>query len=399
MKVTTLLLVFVLVFSGFNSALAQTDTTAVNKIKVDYTKKGFTFSTADDNYAMHIQSQIQFRFFTPTDQSPTAFDDFSKPDETGFKIHRARLKIGGHAYKPWFKYAIQYDYARGTLLDFRVTLDRWDFFKVELGQWKTAYSRERTISSGKQQMMDRSIINRAFTIDRQTGVAFSGRVFPETLADFTYHVSVLTGTGRGATRNDDSHLMYVGRLQWNMFGRELEITGSDLKFHDKPTASLAFAAATNRSQFTRFSTSGGGNLEGYTSNAPGQYRINQGLIETAFKYRGFSWQHESHLKKITDYETNTDKTLSGYYLQAGYFFSNIADFVPAPLEVAGIFANYTPDTDFSNSYEQEYGVAFNWFFKEHRNKLTMEITRFSYKTIDNISDNQWRFRVQWDISF
>lgn len=398
MKSLSCFLIIAVQIFTVTSLYSQEDSINSQKINVDYTKKGFAFSTEDKNYVLYIQSRLQFRFVTPNDQSPVSFDDFFKEDKTAFKINRARLKIGGNAYQPWLKYYFEYELAQGNLLDFRVMIERWDFFKIKVGQWKTVYSRERSISSGKQQMLDRTIINRPFTVDRQQGIEFSGRVFPETLADFTYHLSVLTGTGRGATTNDDNHLMYVGRLQWNMLGRELEMTGSDVSFHEKPTGILALAAATNRSQFTRFSSAGGGNLRGYDSNEPGQYRIKQALLETAFKYRGFSWQNENHIKKITDYENNTDRTLTGYYIQAGYFFSNILEFVPKPLEVAGVYASYKPNIDFNNSVEREYGMAFNWFFKEHRNKLTMEVTHFSYENPENFNQKEWRFRIQWDIS-
>lgn len=398
-KSTTFLSIILLQFVAINTLIAQTDSISSEKIRVDYTNKGFKFSTPNKNYVFHIESRFQFRFATPNDQSPVNFDDFFQDNKTSFKINRARLKIGGNAYKPWLKYYFEYELAQGNLLDFRVMIERWDFFKIKIGQWKTYYSRERIISSGKQQMLDRSIINRPFTIDRQQGIEFYGRIFPETFYDFTYHISVLTGTGRGSTINDDNHLLYVGRLQYNLFGRELEMTGSDIKFHEKPSALLAIAAATNRSQYTRFSSAGGGNLVGYDSNEPGQYRINQALFETALKYRGFSWQNENHIKKITDYKTNTDRTLTGFYLQAGYFFSNILDFVPKPLEVAGIYAHYTPNTDFGYSKEQEMGMAFNWFFKEHRNKLTMEVTHFDYESPERMEQKEWRFRIQWDISF
>lgn len=398
-KSTTFLSIILLQFVAINTLIAQTDSISSEKINVEYTKKGFQFSTPDKNYSLHLEARLQFRFATPNDQSPVNFDDFFQDNKTSFKINRARLKIGGNAYKPWLKYYFEYELAQGNLLDFRVMIERWDFFKIKIGQWKTYYSRERIISSGKQQMLDRSIINRPFTIDRQQGIEFYGRIFPETFYDFTYHISVLTGTGRGSTINDDNHLLYVGRLQYNLFGRELEMTGSDIKFHEKPSALLAIATATNRSQYTRFSSAGGGNLVGYDSNEPGQYRINQALFETALKYRGFSWQNENHIKKITDYKTNTDRTLTGYYLQAGYFFSNILDFVPKPLEVAGIYAHYTPNTDFGYSKEQEMGMAFNWFFKEHRNKLTMEVTHFDYESPERMEQKEWRFRIQWDISF
>ena len=36
------------------------------------------------------------------------------------------------------------------------------------------FNRERVDSSGRQQFVERSIINRTFTIDRQVGISFEG---------------------------------------------------------------------------------------------------------------------------------------------------------------------------------------------------------------------------------
>jgi hypothetical protein len=52
-------------------------------------------------------------------------------------------------------------------------------------------------------MMDRSIIHRPFTLDRQQGVAIYGRLQGGGMGDFNYWFSVLTGNGRGAITNDD----------------------------------------------------------------------------------------------------------------------------------------------------------------------------------------------------
>jgi len=41
-------------------------------------------------------------------------------------------------------------------------------------------------------------------------------------------------------------------------------------------------------------------LEGYEDGQPGQYRVNQANMETAFMYKGFSWQSEVHWKQIID---------------------------------------------------------------------------------------------------
>ena len=388
----------VMLYFVFFSAFGQGDTLDQPNIEVKYTDKGFQFTTADKKFRLHLESRFQFRFASPGDQNPLTLDDL-ETEEPVFKINRARLKVGGHAFDKSLKYYWEYELAQGNLLDFRLMFEKLDALKIKIGQWKTYYNRERVVSSGKQQMAERSIITRPFTIDRQQGISLYGNLFPETTASLTYHLSVLTGTGRGSFQNDDSHLMYVGRVQWNFLKRELGMTSSDLEWHEKPTALLAVGALTNRSPFTRFSQAGGGQLIGFTEGVAGQYRVNQGLLETALMYKGFAWQSELHFKEIKDRVNLTQTTLLGSYYQAGYFFSNLWELIPQPLELAARYARYTPNRDFSDLIEEEFTIALNWFFKGHRNKLTTEFTVFDFETeIGSIKRNS-RIRVQWDISF
>lgn len=163
------------------------------------------------------------------------------------------------------------------------------YLQLKVGQWKVHYNRERVISSGKQQMADRSLINQSFTVDRQIGISLFGRLKGGGAADFNYWASLFNGTGRGAKENDDRHMMFMLRVQWNFLGRELSFTGSDLAYHDRGAALLALAAVTNQSPYTRFSQAGGGQLPGFEESEPGQYRVNQWMAETALQYRGISW--------------------------------------------------------------------------------------------------------------
>ncbi len=371
----------------------------VRAIDIQYTSQGFQFTTSDQNYRLQIQSRLQFRFATPGDQNPLTFDDFQAERRTIFKINRARLKIGGHAYRPWLKYYWEYELSQGNLLDFRVMIEKWTFLKIKAGQWKVDYSRERSISSGKQQMVDRSIINRPFTLDRQMGIAFYGRINPGGVFDMNYWISILTGTGRGSTDNDDNNLMYVGRLQWNIFGIEMPFTNSDLDRSEEPVASLSFATATNRSQYTRFSQAGGGSLEGFEEGVPGQFRVNQWMIESAFMYNGFSWAQEFHHKEINDLINNTSSTLIGNYFQLGYFLQQIIPWMPRYTELAIRYAFYNPDINRESITEQELGIAINHFFKGHRNKLTAELTHFIFDRNSPNEVDDFRFRIQWEISF
>lgn len=366
-----------------------------------YGPKGFSFTSPDKLFSLQIQSRLQFRYAYPNDENPISFDDFRNDTQHLFEVNRARLKVGGFGYKPWLKYSWEYELSAGVLLDYRIMFEKWEEFNIKVGQWKIDYTRERTISSGSQQMVDRSILNRTFTIDRQPGIALYGRLFKETPADINYWITLATGTGRGNRMNENEDLMYVAKIQWNVFGRPVEMEGSDLKNRLLPDLSLGFAALTNRSRFTRFSTAGGGTLRGYENEVEtGDYRLNQLLFESALKYKGFSWQHETHRKNIIDKNNGTESALSGSFFQGGYFFHNLFPWVPENLELAARFSTQNVPTETRRLInEEEYAVALNYFFAGHRNKLTLEYAWFVYEddAINmNISDD--RIRFQWDIS-
>lgn len=227
------------------------DTTSTNPfgLSAKYGSKGFELTTNNNRFKLQLQSRFQFRFATPQDQDPVSFEDFGEPPTNVLKINRARLKVGGHGYKPWLKYYWEFDFPSSNLLDFRIMIEKWEWLRLKVGQWKIEYSMERVVSSGKQQMVDRSIINRPFTVDRQQGVELFGHLDGQGPLDFSYWAAVLTGTGRGINQNDDEHLMYFGRFQWNFFGREYKFSGSDTEMSDKPVAMVAVAGVTNRSQF------------------------------------------------------------------------------------------------------------------------------------------------------
>ncbi len=369
------------------------------QVTVRYGERGFEMQTRDNRFLIQIQSRVQFRFATPEDQNPVTFDDFSDEKKTVFKINRARLKIGGHAFQPWIKYFWEYELSQTNLLDFRIMIEKWDWLSFKVGQWKVEHSRERFISSGQQQMVDRSVINRPFTVDRQQGIELYGHLKGKGIADFNYWIAVLTGTGMGNFENDDNHMMYFGRLQWNFLGRPVEFEGSDLEKHEKPAGIIALSAVTNQSPYSRFSQAGGGSLEGYENGQPGQYRVNQLNLETAFMYRGFSWQSEWHTKEVIDKLNNNESdVLRGYYVQAGYFFHEVIDWWPAPLEVAARNARYRPNKEAEQYRERETSLALNWFFNGHKNKVTFETSYFNYTKADFQPAEEWRFRVQWEIS-
>jgi len=394
-----LFVLFVVISLLANAQEISGTDTLKKQVFITHTSKGFEFKTPDNKFLLQIASRFQFRFATPGDQDPVTFNDFTIHRRNILKVNRARLKIGGHAYQPWLKYNFEYELAQNNLLDFKIMIEKWKGLSFKVGQWKTDYNRERVISSGEQQMVERSLINRPFTLDRQQGVSVYGHLSGKGVANIHYWLSVLTGLGRGARSNDDYQMMYVGRLQWNPLGRVVDMSGSDLERTAKPALLIAIASAANRSPYTRFSQAGGGQLEGYADGKAGQYKTLQGVVETAYKFKGFSWQHESHVKQIDDRVNQNITQLGGSYVQAGYFLHEVIPKIPTQLETAFRYAVYRPDLKKRNNLQQEYSFDLNYFFNGHKNKLTAEYSFIVFDQPTVNYANGSRVRLQWDISF
>jgi len=398
---------------------AQIDRAIEDKLPVTtaYTSKGFRLETRDGNYQTNLQWRAQFRYNSDEGPDPRQVDDFTDPKISDFVARRLRMKIGGHGYRPWLKYYFEVDLqpsrevdddsasASARVIDWRIDIARYDWASVRVGQWKIDYNRERVDSSGRQQFVERSIINRIFTIDRQIGVQLRGHLLKETPAEFRYYVGAFNGEGRGVS-NPDDNLMWMGRLQWNFLGRDLPWRQTDVEYTEQPAGSLAFAAVTNTGVCTRWSSGGCGNLDGFASPSdadPGQFKIDQTVLESAFKWRGFSYQQEYHRKIITDRTQVTKNTLTGGYLQTGYFFHYLYESIPQPLElgVRYAFVDEPNEIDRSlNNERNEFTVVANWFFSGHNNKLTLD---YSYLTLNdrflNARESEDRVRLQWDVSF
>ena len=389
--------------------------------RASYGKKGFRLESRDGNFQTNLQWRAQLRATSPYRSDPRQIDDLDT-DEITAEGRRLRMKIGGHGYRPWLKYYFEVDLqptrsssksssnASARVIDWRIDVAKSKAFGIRVGQWKIDYNRERVDSSGRQQFVERSIVNRVFTVDRQMGLGFRGRLFEGTGADLRYYAGAFTGEGRGVS-NDDNNLMYIGRLQWNFMGRDLALRQTDVERTEKPTGSFAIGGATHTGKATRWSSSGGGNLDGFASvgnAADGQYRIHQAVAEFAFKYQGFSTQNEFHWKNIQDTtlaagQAGNDNDLYGLYSQFGYFFNEIWSSFPEELELAARYAwlKEPNENNFAQENErQEFTIGANWFFNGHNNKLTLD---YSYLTIDDgalgLDDDGSRVRLQWDISF
>lgn len=387
-------------------------------VAVRYDDNALRLESRDGNYAMEIQHRLQFRYAWPFDQDPRSPADLDR-ETSSFMVRRARFKLSGHAFRPWLEWYLQYDWSQPVLRDFSLEVNRVPWIRLLVGRRKVFWNDERVTSSGKQQFVNRSIVNDLFTVDRQQGIQLFGRLFPDSLADMTYYAGVFAGRGVGERLNDDVRMMYAGRLQWNTLGGEMEFSQSDLENHLQPVLNLAIAGATNIGDCTAFETdqrscralptprSDGtpfGDPAEPGAVAEGQFRTDQLMAEARFKWRGLYAKHEFHLKRVRDRKlapgmAGRETVLRGSLTQLGYFPHGLIAAIPEELEIAARFAHVEPVTSVDGYFQSETSGVINWFFAGHANKLSLEASWLTVAEPGSPSDGRIRVRLQWDVSF
>jgi hypothetical protein len=215
---------------------------------VEYGEKGLEIASPDRSWSFEPEFQVQLRFSDPFDDDPRTVADIDSPPGSDFEIRRARFKFDAQLGAEWLTLYSQTDLDGPVQLDLQVTIEPEETFGVRLGQWKAEYNRERRDSSGSQQFVDRSIVNREFTVDRQQGAMLFGRLRRGGTADVSAWAGVFGGEGRGHF-NDGGEPMYLARFQWNPNGRVLVFSQGDVRSRRARSLSqqCATAAATRAS--------------------------------------------------------------------------------------------------------------------------------------------------------
>src|SRR5690606_26032135 len=126
------------------------------------------------------------------------------------RVGRLRLKLEGFVYDPELTYYIQLSFSRGDMdwegrensianvtpnliRDAVIYYTPTKNLRLGFGQTKLPGNRQRGVSSGDQQFVDRSIVNATFNIDRDFGL------FADFMSDYVMLRGAITsGDGRNA---------------------------------------------------------------------------------------------------------------------------------------------------------------------------------------------------------
>ena len=386
--------------------------TSLNAQEISDTSFGkglINFVAKDSSFSVKFAPRFQVRSMSSWDHNG---NQYGSPDHN-FIVRRARLKFDGFAYSPKLKYKLELglsnrdisganDFNRNTPRYILDAVIMWNFsgnWELWAGQTKLPGNVERVVSSANLQLVDRSLLNSRFNIDRDLGVQLRHKT--NLGGDFLMRekFAISQGEGRNVTEGNEGGLQYTARLEFLPFGTfksKGDYSQSDLKREAKPKLKLGFTYNYNQDAARERGFAGD-----YMIRTDGSiYETDQTTIfaDAMFKYNGFSFMGE-YAKRTADNEIATeldgltptgDIVLTGnaLNLQAAYLFKS-------NYEIVGRFTTLEYEDITTALPTRQYTLGFNKFVVGHKLKVQSDI---SYTTLDGNDDNI-TFRLGFDIHF
>ncbi|MDG2483670.1 MAG: porin [Flavobacteriaceae bacterium] len=397
-----LLLLIPIVFLSINTQAQEISDTSFGKGLINFVAKDSTFS-------VKFAPRFQVRSMSSWDHNGAIYGS----PEHNFIVRRARLKFDGFAYSPKLKYKIELglsnrdisganDFNRNTPRYILDAVIMWKFAKnweLWAGQTKLPGNVERVVSSGNLQLIDRSLLNSRFNIDRDLGVQIRHKSNLGGNFITREKFSISQGEGRNVTEGNEGGLQYTARLELLPFGAfksKGDYSQSDLKREEKPKLMLGFAYNFNEEAVRERGFAGDYMIRtDETIYGTDQTTI---FVDAMYKYNGFSFMGE-YAKRTADNEIATeidgvtptgDVVLTGnaLNLQAGYLFKN-------NYEIAGRYTTLEFESVTGKDPTKQYTLGFNKFVLGHKLKIQSDL---SYTTVDGEADNI-TFRLGFDLHF
>ena len=380
--------------------------------QVTYPKfgSGINVMSADSSFTLKLG--FRFQTLTTADWSLEDLDEAYDSDfDANILIRRSRLKFSGWAVSPKLKYKAElalsnrdngggnvdeFGNAANIILDAHLTYNFYQGLYVRLGQGKLAGNRERVISSGNLQFVDRSRLNSRFTIDRDVFIQLGNQ---HTIGnDFIVKesISMSLGEGKNQIQGYNGGFDYTFRLEFLPFGSfqsKGDYIGSAIKREATPKLSIGLTYDNNRNAVRERGQKGS-----FIIDENGAYvgkTLNTFFADLMFKYQGLSIMAEYASKATADdipfvydaedHVIGTFYTGSSYNIAAGYMLPNNIEFA----------IRYTDVTADASNDEQHYTIGINKYIAGHKLKIQ---TDFSLINRDG-KQNSGLWRTQVDFHF
>jgi len=340
-------------------------------------KNGMVFTDEDSTAQLTLRFRVQnLAVFQTRSASDLTLDRLQ------WNVRRLRIRLNGFLVDPSVQFLIQLSMSRNDMdwdnsefpsivRDAMVFWQPNDYWRLGFGLGKLPGNRQRVVSSGEMQMIDRSIVNAAFNIDRDFGVHV---VYSNAVGGMVYNLrgALSTGDGRN-TVVPNVGFSYTGRVELLPFGaftRGGDYFEGDVAGEETPKLSLAVGYSQNNNARR---TGGQIGTSLFDERSMGTW-----LADGVLKYQGFSLYGEYCSREvlgatpITSDATGEQRFVfdgSGVLVQAGYF-------VGKQVELVARYAQVTPRASIEAVAQQDtqYTVGANYYLNGHRVKVQADVS-------------------------
>ncbi|MFN4298398.1 MAG: porin [Thermaurantimonas sp.] len=326
----------------------------------------------DTLFLLNLRLRIQNRF-------GIILNDQTNTPEFDARVRRLRLRLDGYVLSPRVQYYVQLSFSQADqeldrsntpqiIRDAILYYVFSDKFYMGFGQSKLPGNRQRVISSGSLQFVDRSLANATFNLDRDFGFFFYYNEHFST-QKINVKAAITTGEGRNA-QITSAGLCYTGRIEWLPFGKFLnagDFTEGDLEIEKYFKLSLAAGYSFNKN-----ASRTGGQIGGQLFE---HRNFSTFIADGIAKYYGWALQAEYFRRHtINPITQNTDGQIAFVYNGSGYA-AQLSKFFSPGWEVALRLATTVPDEDIKAVATRfdEYLTGVSRYLRGHRIKAQLNV--------------------------
>ena len=362
----------------------------------------------DSTWGMNFAARVQYLTTTTWMEKDQGY---SSPESNSL-IRRSRLKFKGFAYHPNLTYKLELAFSNRdmsggsnyTSNSPRIILDasvRWKFNQnlwIQFGQAKLPGNIERIISSSKLALVDRSILNSKFNIDRDFGLQmrYKFNLSKKFVVKKTFAIS--QGEGRNVSKGNLGGHQYTAKIDLLPFGNfksDGDYVGNDIEREKKPKLLVGVAYDYNNDSVkTR------GNTGNYMETTTGFFKtdIKSLFVNSHFKYMGLSFMGEYASRTSDDaVSKNSDGSLTGDIVNDGSAINfQIGYVTPSNVAITTRFTNIKfKDIIYPKNDTEQLTIGLSKYFVKHKLKIQSDLT--SEKSMNN--KNKIFYRLQFEIHF
>ena len=378
---------------------------------VDETSFGkglLNFTAKDNSFSVKFAPRFQVRQYSSWDANGSGYDKA----EHGFLVRRARLKFDGFAYSKNLKYKIELGlsnndlsgsnpYTKNAPNQILDAVIMWTFAKnweLWAGQTKLPGNVERVVSSANLQLIDRSLLNSRFNIDRDLGIQLRHKSKWSDNFITREKFALSQGEGRNVTSGNEGGLQYTARFEVLPFGeftKKGDYSNADLAREQSPKLMLTYTYNHNNNAVK--TRSGLGSYMQLSDGSLYQTDINTTFVDAMFKYNGISVMAE-YAKRVSDdpIAVNPNGSATGTVVwdgsavnaQIGYLFKNNVELVGRYT-----FVDYTAVT--TKADEKQYTIGISKYIVGHKLKVQSDLV----KTFVGGENDNIQFRSGFELHF